>query len=71
MTDFAVAKRDTYITLMTNMDEETAVPEGTRMFHITSDKHTKYLEPDEILVYTPESGLCYSYVGDWKHSPAI
>lgn len=63
---FVIAKRDTYINLMDNMDHETAVPEGTRMFHITSPNQVKYLEPDEICVYTPEHGLNYSYKGDWE-----
>ncbi len=47
---FVQAKRDTFINLMKNMDIETAVPQGTRMFLITSDKQTKYLAPDEICV---------------------
>jgi hypothetical protein len=51
---------------MKDMDVETAIPQGTRMFYITSDKQTKYLEPDEICVYTPEHGLNYSYMGDWE-----
>lgn len=62
---FVTAKRDTYINLMKNMDAETAIPQGTRMFLITSDKQTPYLEPDEICVYTPELGLNYTYSGDW------
>lgn len=66
MSQFVVAKRDTFINLMKNMDAETAIPEGTLMFHITSDNQTRYLEPDEICVYTPELGLNYSYVGDWE-----
>jgi hypothetical protein len=67
---FVKAKRDTYINLMANMDSETAVPQGTRMFLITSDKQTKYLEPDEICVYTPDLGLNYTYKGDWENAPA-
>jgi len=62
---FVTAKRDTFINLMKNMDAETAIPQGTRMFLITSDKQTKWLEPDEICVYTPEHGLNYTYKGDW------
>jgi hypothetical protein len=50
---------------MSNMDVETEVSEGTWMFLITSDKQTKYLEPDEICVYTPDLGLNYTYRGDW------
>ena len=63
---FVTAKRDTYINLMRDIDKETAVPQGTRMFHITSDKQTRYLESDEICVYTPDLGLSYSYRGDWE-----
>lgn len=63
---FVTAKRDTYINLMSDMDVETAIPEGTWMFLITSDKQTRYLEPDEICVYTPEHGLNYTYKGDWS-----
>ena len=66
MSTFVMAKRDTYINKMRDMDVETAVPQGTRMFHITSDKQTRYLEPDEICVYTIEHGLNYSYKGDWE-----
>ncbi len=67
---FVKAKRDTYINLMANMDSETAVSQGTRMFLITSDKQTKYLEPDEICVYTPDLGLNYTYKGDWENATA-
>lgn len=66
MSTFVVAKRDTFINLMRDMDAETAIPQGTRMFHITSEHQTKYLEPDEICVYTPALGLSYSYKGDWE-----
>lgn len=70
MSQIVAAKRDTYINLMINMDAETAIPEGTRMFLITSDKQTRYLESDEICVYTPELGLNYTYKGDWVDAPA-
>lgn len=63
---FVIAKRDTHINLMINMDAETEIPEGTRMFYITHENQTKFLEPDEICVYTPEHGLNYSYKGDWE-----
>lgn len=66
MSTFVVAKRDTFINLMRDMNAETAIPKGTRMFHITSENHTRYLEPDEICVYTPELGTSYSYKGDWE-----
>ena len=65
MSQFVIAKRDTFINLMKDMDVETAIPQGTRMFHITHDHQTKWLEPDEICIYTPEHGLNYSYKGDW------
>lgn len=68
-TIFVKAKRDTYIYLMDNMDHETAVPEGTMMFHITSSN--KYLDPDEIGVWTREHGNCYSYRPDWVHERTI
>jgi hypothetical protein len=63
---FVTAKKDTFINLMINMDAETAVLKGTQMFHIISDKQTKYLEPDEICLYTPRYGLSYSYKEDWE-----
>lgn len=66
MATFVIAKRDTFINLMHNMDHETAIPQGTRMFQVTSENHTRYLEPDEICLYTPELGTNYSYVGDWE-----
>jgi len=65
---FVTAKRDTFINLMSDMDVETEVAEGTWMFHITSDKHTRYLEPDEICVYLPKLGVNYTYKGDWEQS---
>jgi hypothetical protein len=67
MSQFVMAKRDTFINLMKNMDVETAIPQGSYMFLITSNHQTKYLEPDEICVYTPEHGLNYTYKGDWEH----
>lgn len=66
MSQFVVAKRDTFINLMKDMDVETAIPKGTLMFHITSDKQTRYLDSDEICIYTPNLGLNYSYIGDWE-----
>lgn len=63
---FVIAKRDTYINLMRNMDSETKVAEGTKMFHITNDKQTRYLNYDEICIYTPDLGLNYGYIGDWE-----
>ena len=68
---FVTAKRDTFINLMSDVDIETAIPQGTWMFHITSDKQTKYLEPDEICVYLPGMGVNYTYKGDWEdYAPA-
>lgn len=66
MSQFVTAKRDTFINLMKDMDVEAAISAGTRMFLITSDKQTKYLELDEICVYTPEFGLNFTYKGDWE-----
>lgn len=63
---FITAKRDTYINSMHNIDHETAISEGTYMFLITSENQTRYLEPDEICVYTPALGLNYTYRGDWE-----
>jgi hypothetical protein len=65
MSQFVMAKRDTFINLMKDMDVETEIPQGSYMFLITSNHQTKYLEPDEICVYTPEHGLNYTYRGDW------
>jgi hypothetical protein len=62
---FVTAKRDTYINLMSDIDVETPISEGTWMFLITSDKQTKYLEPDEICVYLPGMGVNFTYKGDW------
>ena len=71
MSQFVIAKRDTFVNLMKNMEVESAVPQGTYMFLITSDRQTKYLEPDEICVYTPELGTNYTYKGDWEaYEPA-
>lgn len=66
MSQLVVSKRDTFINLMKDMDAETAVPQGTRMFLITHENQTRYLETDEICVYTPELGLNYTYKGDWE-----
>jgi hypothetical protein len=71
MSQFAIAKRNTFINLMNNMDHETAILEGTRMFHITSENHTRYLQSDEICIYTPELGTNYSYKGDWEIEPIL
>ena len=68
MSQFVTAKRDTYINLTSNMDYEAEVPKGTRMFHITSDKQTKYLDPGEIAVYHPDwnDRVFFGYEGDWE-----
>jgi len=67
MSQFVVAKRDTHIMNMHNMEDEKAIVKGTRMFHITSDKQTRYLEPDEICVYLPEyEKVHFTYKGDWE-----
>ena len=53
---------------MNNMDYEAEVPKGTRMFHITSDKQTRYLDPGEIAVYHPDwnDRVFFGYEGDWE-----
>jgi hypothetical protein len=68
-TIFVKAKRDTYIYRMTNVDEESFIAEGTLMFHETNDN--KYLQNDEIGVYLPQYGMCYSYRPDWIHERTI
>ena len=66
MSQALVAKRDTYIYLMDNMDHETFIPEGTWMFHVTNKNYTKYLESDEVCIYSIKDGINFSYVGDWE-----
>lgn len=70
-TVFMKAKRDTYIYRMNNMDHETEIPAGTLMFHIVNKNETKYLEPDEVCLYLPEHGTCFSYRPDWDHEVTI
>ena len=66
MSNFVIAKRDTHIINMHNTDDEKAIAQGTRMFHITSEKQTKWLDPDEICLYLPEyKQVHFSYKGDW------
>jgi hypothetical protein len=66
MSQFVIAKRDTFVNLMMDTEIETSVLKGTWMFHITSDHHTRYLNPDEICVYMPKIGTNYTYKGDWE-----
>jgi hypothetical protein len=69
MSQFATAKRDTYINLMRDVDTEFAIPEGKWMFHITSPHQVKYLEPGEIAVWDMTTGgVCYGYAKDWEIS---
>tara|TARA_B110000503_G_scaffold24933_1_gene39263 strand:- start:629 stop:877 length:249 start_codon:yes stop_codon:yes gene_type:complete len=68
-TIFVKAIRDTYINQMSNMDNETFIPEGTMMFHIVKDN--KYLDKDEIGVWTPEHKTCYGYRPDWVSERTI
>lgn len=64
---FVTAKRDTHIMNMHNTEDEKQIAKGTRMFLITSDKQTKYLDSDEICVYLPEyEKVHFTYKGDWK-----
>ena len=67
MSQFVTAKRDTHIMNMHNMNDEKVIAKGTRMFLITSDKQTRYLEPDEICVYLPKyEKVHFTYKGDWE-----
>lgn len=67
MAEFVTAKRDTHIMSMHNTEDERQIAKGTRMFLITSDKQTKYLDPDEICVYLPEyEKVHFTYKGDWE-----
>jgi hypothetical protein len=67
MSQFAVAKRDTVINLMSDSDTEFAVSECRWMFHITSPNQTKYLQPGEIALWDMTTGgVCYGYAGDWE-----
>ena len=68
-TVFVKAKKDTYIYRMDNMDQEIEIPEGTMMFHIVKDN--KYLEKDEIGVWTREHRMCFGYRPDWVHERTI
>ena len=65
------AKIDAYLVSMHDLDKEIQVKTGTRMFHITSEKQTVYLEPDEICVYSEEHGLNFGYKGDWEEHEQI
>lgn len=64
---FAIAKRETYINRMSNMDIEFVIPKGKSMFHITTPNQVKYLEPGEIAVWDMTTGgVCYGYANDWE-----
>ena len=71
MAEFVKAKIDAYLVSMHDLDKEIQVKTGTRMFHITSEKQTVYLEPDEICVYSEEHGLNFGYKGDWEEHEQI
>jgi len=64
---FLIANKDTYITSMKNDSHDLMIEEGGFLFHITSDRQTKYLEPREVALYSPNNdlGVCYGYEGDW------
>jgi hypothetical protein len=67
MTQFATAKKDTYINSMNDPNVEFLIPEGRWMFHITSPNQVKYLEPGEIAVWDrTRDGVCYGYAKDWE-----
>jgi hypothetical protein len=69
--EFVKAKIDTYMISMHDLEKETQVKSGTKMFHITSDKQTRYLEPDEICIYSQEYGLNFGYKGDWEEYASV
>jgi len=72
MSQFATAKRDTYINRMSNSDIEYLIPEGKWLFHITSPTQVKYLEPGEIAVWDMTTGgVCYGYAKDWEVSSEL
>ena len=72
MSQFATAKKDTYINLMRDVDTEFAIPEGKWLFHITSPTQVKYLEPGEIAVWDMTTGgVCYGYAKDWEVSSEL
>lgn len=67
MTQLITAKRDTFITRMSDEDIEFSIPKGKWMFHITSPNQVKYLDKGEIAVWDLETGgVCYGYAGDWE-----
>jgi hypothetical protein len=69
MSQFATAKRDTHINLMSDSDTEYLIPEGKWLFHITSPTQVKYLQPGEIAVWDMTTGgVCYGYAKDWEVS---
>jgi len=64
---FATAKRDTHINLMSDVDTEFAISEGSWMFHITSPSKIKYLQLGEIALWDKSTGgVCFGYAGDWE-----
>ena len=66
MSQFVIAKRDTFINRMSDVDVEFEIPKGKWMFHITSPNQTKYLEPREIAVWNLDTGgVCFGHEGDW------
>ena len=71
MAEFVKAKIDVYLVSMHDLEKEIQVKAGTKMFHITSDKQTRYLEPDEICVYSEEHGLNFGYKGDWEKYDSV
>jgi hypothetical protein len=72
MSQFATAKRDTYINRMNNSDIEYLIPKGKWLFHITSPNQVKYLELGEIAVWDMTTGgVCYGYAKDWEVSSEL
>lgn len=64
---FVIAKRDTNIINMHNLDDDKDVPKGTRMFRIVSEPYTKYLDSNEICVYNLDyKQVHFTHKDDWE-----
>lgn len=72
MQTFIVAKKDTFVNSMHNIDKEIEIPAGFRAFNILSENQTRYLDNDEICVYHVAWGeVHFGYKGDWEDEKGI
>lgn len=70
MSYLMVAKRDTYVYDMNDVDKEIILPAGARAYNILSEHQTKYIEPDEICLYHINWGsVHFGYKDDWIEDP--